>query len=278
MFLIPAALAILITVHLVMIMRQHHSQFPGPGRRERNVVGTPMWPAYALRSIGLLLAVAGVLFLVGGLVQINPIWQWGPYHPYLSENGAQPDWYIGWLIGALRLMPNLEPAIGSHTIVPNPFWGGALFPLIVFGVMFAWPSLERRITGDVRRHDLLDRPRDRPIRTAIGAAFLSWVVIIFAIGSTDRLFFRMGIYYKAQIHFWRIGVWVAPILVFFIVRSVCRSLQRSGAHPLRAWQGAVVRRGPDGSVEIVEADADRPTARPSEAPVGTAPGERGGDR
>ena len=108
MLLIPAALAVLITVHLAMIMRQHHSQFPGPGRRERNVVGTPMWPAYALRSIGLLLAVAGVLFLLGGLIQINPIWQWGPYHPYLSENGAQPDWYIGWLIGALRLMPNWE--------------------------------------------------------------------------------------------------------------------------------------------------------------------------
>ncbi len=144
--------------------------------------------------------------------------------------------------------------------------------------MFAWPWLERRITGDVRRHDLLDRPRDRPIRTAIGAAFLSWVVIIFAIGSTDRLFFRMGIDYKAQIHFWRIGVWVRRSSSSSSSGASAGRLQRSGAHPLRAWQGAVVRRGPDGSVEIVEADADRPTARPSEAPVGTAPGERGGDR
>ena len=118
--LIPAALAVLITIHLVMIMRQHHSQFPGPGRRELNVVGTPTWPAYALRSIGLMLAVAGVLFLLGGLIQINPIWQWGPYHPYLSENGAQPDWYIGWLIGALRLMPNWELVIAGRTVIPNP--------------------------------------------------------------------------------------------------------------------------------------------------------------
>src|SRR5205085_4705629 len=62
---IPIALAVLITFHLAMIMRQHHTQFPGPGRRERNVVGTPLWPAYALRSIGLLLAVAAVLFLLG---------------------------------------------------------------------------------------------------------------------------------------------------------------------------------------------------------------------
>ena len=200
-FLMPAALAALITVHLAIIMRQHHSQFPGRGRRERNVVGTPMWPAYALRSIGLLLAVAAVLFLLGGLIQINPIWQWGPYHVYLSENGAQPDWYIGWLIGALRLMPNFEPTIAGKTIIPNPFWGGLFFPTVVFGVMFAWPWLERKVTGDQRRHDLLDRPRDRPVRTAIGAAFLSWVVIIFAVGSTDRLFYRLGISYTGQIHF-----------------------------------------------------------------------------
>ena len=132
-------------------------------------------------------------------------------HPYLSENGAQPDWYIGWLIGALRLMPNFEPAIGNHTLIPNPFWGGAAFPLLVFAVMFAWPWLERRVTGDQRRHDLLDRPRDRPVRTAIGAAFLSWVVIIFAVGSTDRLFYRLGISYPGQIHFWRVGVFVLPV-------------------------------------------------------------------
>jgi ubiquinol-cytochrome c reductase cytochrome b subunit len=271
-FLIPLALATLITVHLVMIMRQHHSQFPGPGRRERNVVGTPLWPAYALRSIGLMLAVAAVLFLLGGLVQINPIWQWGPYHPYLSENGAQPDWYIGWLIGALRLMPNFEPAIGNHTIIPNPFWGGALFPLFVFAVMFAWPALERKITGDHRRHDLLDRPRDRPVRTAVGAGFLSWVVIIFAVGSTDRLFFRLHISYVAQIHFWRIGVWVLPIIVFFITRAGCRALQRTSAHPMRAWQGTVIRRRADGAVEVLSDSPDRIEAPVSEPPVGTVPG------
>jgi ubiquinol-cytochrome c reductase cytochrome b subunit len=271
--LIPMTLAVLIGIHLAMIIRQHHSQFPGPGRRERNVVGTPMWPAYALRSLGLMLAVASVLFLVGGLIQINPIWQWGPYHVYLSENGAQPDWYIGWLIGALRLMPNLEPAIGSHTIIPNPFWGGALFPIVVFGVLFSWPWLERRITRDQRRHDLLDRPRDRPIRTAVGAAFLSWVVIVFAVGSTDRLFYRLHISYSAQIHFWRIGIWVLPILIFFIARSACRSLQRSDSHPLRAWQGAVVRRSPDGAVEMLGQGPDHTASRPTEPPVGTLPAQ-----
>ncbi len=271
--LIPALLAILITVHLAMIMRQHHSQFPGPGRRERNVVGTPLWPAYALRSIGLLFAVAAVLFLIGGLIQINPVWQWGPYQPYLSTNGAQPDWYVGWLIGALRLMPNFEPTIGGHTLVANPFWGGILFPTVVFGALVAWPALERRVTGDHRRHDLLDRPRDRPVRTAIGAAFLSWVMIIFAVGSTDRIFYDLHISYTNQIHFWRVGVWVLPILIFFAVRGACRSLQRSGSHPLRSWQGEVIRRRADGAVEVIDLSTGGGEAVKSEPAVGTVPGE-----
>ena len=270
--LIPVALAVLITVHLAIIMRQHHSQFPGPGRRERNVVGTPMWPAYALRSIGLLLAVAGVLFLLGGLVQINPIWQWGPFHPYLSENGAQPDWYIGWLIGALRLMPNWELVIAGRTVIPNPFWGGAAFPLFVFAVLFAWPAIERKVTGDLRRHDLLDRPRDHPSRTAIGAAFLSWVVIVFAVGSTDRIFYRLGISYTTQIHVWRAGIWIIPIIVFFATRGACRSLQRSGVHPLRTWDGNVVRRRPDGGIEIIADSPDRIESPVTEAPGGRVPG------
>jgi ubiquinol-cytochrome c reductase cytochrome b subunit len=271
--LLPVALAALITIHLVIIMRQHHSQFPGPGRRERNVVGTPMWPAYALRSIGLLLAVAAVLFLIGGLIQINPIWEWGPYHPYLSTNGAQPDWYIGWLIGALRLMPNFEPAIGSHTIVPSPFWGGVLFPLVVFAIMFAWPAIERRFTSDHRRHDLLDRPRDHPFRTAVGAAFLSWVVTVFAVGSTDRLFYRLHISYSGQIHFWRVGVWAVPVVVFLVTRAACRSLRATDAHPLRRWQGTVLRRRPDGAVEVLAREPQRTVSRASEPPVGTVPGQ-----
>ncbi|MFL5822883.1 MAG: cytochrome bc complex cytochrome b subunit [Solirubrobacteraceae bacterium] len=272
---VPLVLIGLITLHLVLIMRQHHSQFPGPGRRERNVVGTPLWPAYALRSLGLLLAVAGVIFLLGGLVQVNPIYQWGPYHTYLSENGAQPDWYIGWLIGALRLMPNFEPAIGNYTPVPNPFWGGALFPLAVFAILFAWPAVERRITGDYRRHDLLDRPRDRPVRSGLAAGFLAWVWTIFAIGAADRVYYRLHISYTLMIKYWRVATWGVPIVVFLITWSICRSLQRSRSHPLRAWQGDVVRRRADGGIEIVGESPDGVEAEPSEPPVGTVPGQEG---
>jgi ubiquinol-cytochrome c reductase cytochrome b subunit len=264
--ILPIAIATLIAVHLGIIMRQHHSQFPGPGRTERNVVGTPMWPGYALRSIGLLLTVAGVLFLLGGLVQVNPIWEWGPYHIYTSTNGAQPDWYLGWLIGGLRLMPAFEPQIGSATIIPNPFWGGLLFPTAVFAFMYAWPAIERRITRDWRRHDLLERPRDNPMRTAVGAAVLTWVGLVFTAGALDRIYFRLNIPYEGQVWFWRFGSVLLPVLVFFVTRRVCRDLKAAERHPLRGWWGTVVRRAPSGGY-LPEPDPDDPSVVPPDARV-----------
>jgi ubiquinol-cytochrome c reductase cytochrome b subunit len=97
---------------------------------------------------------------MGGLIQINPVWLWGPYETYLSTNGAQPGWYLGWLIGALRLVPSIEPTIGDFTLVGNAFFGGALFPLLVFALLYAWPTLERRAGRRDGFHHLLDRPRD----------------------------------------------------------------------------------------------------------------------
>ncbi len=242
-FVIPALLAGLLTVHLAIIMIQRHSQFPGPGRREDNVVGTPLWPGYALRSLGLLAAVATVLVLMGGLIQINPIWLWGPYHPYIGTNGAQPDWYLGWLIGALRIMPNLEIHVFGHTLVPNPFFGGVLFPGVVFGLLYALPWLDRRyISRDYRRHDLLERPRDNPTRTALAAAMLACVITVFAAGSADRLFFQFGFGYEGAIWFFRGAFFVIPVLAYALTRRICMQLTGGESHPLREWDGQLVSR------------------------------------
>src|SRR5205807_9523590 len=185
-FLLPILIATLIGAHLVLVAARHHTQFRGRRKTEKKVVGVPTFPGQTPRSLGLLFAVAAVLFLLGGLVQINPIWLWGPYHVGDATNGAQPDWYLGWLIGALRLVPNFDLTIGHYTLVPNPFWGGALFPLLVFFVLAIWPWAERRLTGDRAFHNVLDRPRDAPGRTAFGAAFLTWVLLVFFAGSADR--------------------------------------------------------------------------------------------
>src|SRR5204862_441616 len=174
--------------------------------------------------LALFFSVAAVLFLLGGLIQINPIWLWGPYHVGEGTNGAQPDWYLGWLIGALRLVPSFDLVIANRTVVPNPFWGGALFPLIVMGALLAWPWLERRVTGDYAFHNLLERPRDRPWRTAIGVAFLTWVVLIFMTGSADQAYVTFGISYVGQIWAYRIAIWVLPLIVLFVTRRICLSL------------------------------------------------------
>jgi ubiquinol-cytochrome c reductase cytochrome b subunit len=235
----PALIATLMAIHLALIAIPHHTQFRGRGRREGNVVGTPMWPAYALRSLGLFFAVAAVLFALGGLVQINPIWQWGPYAPYLGTNGAQPDWYLGWLIGALRLMPHFDVVIGGYTLIPNPFWGGVLFPGVVFGFLYLWPAIERRWLGDREPHNLLDRPRDNPLRTAIGAALFAWVATVFFAGAADRAFVQFGVSYEGQLWGYRAAVVVVPILAFLLTKRVCERLRAGGAHPARG-SGAVV--------------------------------------
>jgi ubiquinol-cytochrome c reductase cytochrome b subunit len=249
--LVPIAIATLIGLHLTLIMRQRHTQFAGPLRSERNVIGTPMWPGYALRSIGLLLVVAAILFALGGLVQINPIWEWGPYEPYIGTNGAQPDWYLGWLIGALRLMPPVEVVIADYTVVPNPFFGGILFPTVVFSVLYTWPWLEQRfITHDLSRHELLDRPRDNPLRTAVGAAFFTWVFTIFAAGAADRLFLASGVPYGTQVWLFRIAALVLPAIAFAVAHRTARALRDTELHPLRGFTGTrAVRTEAGGWVE-----------------------------
>jgi len=225
--LFPILIAVLLTVHLVLVALRHHAQFRGRRQTERTVIGVPLFPGQTPRSLGLFLATAGVLFLLGGLVQINPIWLWGPYHTYLSTNGAQPDWYLGWLIGALRLVPSWDFTIGHYTVVPNPVWGGALFPTVVFGFLYLWPWLERRLTGDTGHHNLLDRPRDAPLRTAVGYAVLAWAFLIFLAGASDRVFVTFHLSYGVQIWFYRVLAIVGPPLAAVIAYRVCLGLQAS---------------------------------------------------
>jgi ubiquinol-cytochrome c reductase cytochrome b subunit len=223
--ILPLLIGGLLALHLVLIVARHHTQFRKGPRADRAAVGFPAFPAYVPRTLGLAFSVAAVLFLLGGLVQINPIWIWGPFHLADGTNGAQPDWYLGWLIGGLRLVPGFDWVIDGYTLVPNPFWGGAAFPLVVFAFLFAWPSLERRVTGDRRTHNALDRPRDAPWRTAIGAALFSWVALVFLFGASDRVYYLFGIPYAAEVWAFRVLVGVVPFVVLLVTRRVCLELQ-----------------------------------------------------
>ena len=231
----PVLIGGLLAMHLALVAGRHHTQFrSSPKQSERRVVGLPAFPAQAPRSLALLFAVVGVLFLLGGLVQINPIWLWGPYHVGTSTNGAQPDWYLGWLIGALRLVPGWDLVIGHRTVVPNPFWGGILFPAVVFGTLAIWPFAERRISGDREAHNLLERPRSNPWRTAFGVALITWVFLIFLAGSADRVDVTFGLGYATQIRVYRILIWVGPVVAGWITKRVCDELVAGDVVPAGA--------------------------------------------
>jgi len=225
-FVIPILIFVLLSAHLALVAMRHHTQFKRtPRQTERKLVGVPTFPGQTPRSLGLLFAVAGVLFLLGGLVQINPIWLWGPFHTYSATNGAQPDWYLGWLIGALRLVPHWDFVIDGYTLVPNPFWGGAAFPGVVFVFLLAWPWLERRVSGDSAFHNVLERPQDAPWRTAIGIGILTWILLVFLAGSADRVYVLFNITYTSQIWVYRFLVFLGPIVAAIVAFRVCLALQ-----------------------------------------------------
>ena len=183
--LVPGLILALITVHLIMVWTQKHTQFPGPGRTNNNVVGYPLLPIYMAKAGGFFFIVFGIVALLSGLVNINPVWIFGPYTPDQVTAGTQPDWYIGWLDGALRLMPNWETVIAGFTISWNVFIPSVVIPGILFTGLAFYPFLEAWATGDKREHHLLDRPRNAPVRTGIGVMAIVFYGILWLAGGND---------------------------------------------------------------------------------------------
>jgi len=185
-FLFPLALAGLLGGHLAILWHQKHTDFAGPGKTEHNIVGSRLWPQYTIKSTALLMFIAAVIFGLGGLIQINPIWVYGPFEAARASAGTQPDWYVGWLDGGLRLWPHWEFRSFGHEI-PNPFFPGIVLPGIVFNVIYAWPWIDKKLFGDYEEHNLLDRPRDKPLRTAIGVAALLFFFDLTLASATDLI-------------------------------------------------------------------------------------------
>lgn len=251
--LLPALIIGLIGVHLGILWRQKHTQFSGKGRTERNVVGKSFWPSQVFKSTGLMLLTGAVLALLGGLVQINAIWSYGPFDPSAVSAPSQPDWYVGWLEGAIRLFPSFEPSIFGVTI-PSMFIPGVVIPGIGFTVMALWPFIEQRFTKDRDAHHLLDRPRDRPVRTAVGMGGILYVMLLTLAGGNDVLALTFNVPIEAMVWFLRVALFVVPVLGGLITYRVCAELQSTDAHPLRRRRGVRLRRNADGGFDEVTPD------------------------
>jgi ubiquinol-cytochrome c reductase cytochrome b subunit len=234
--LLPATLLAGVAVHLGIVWLQGHTQFRGPRETERNVVGLPFWPGQVFRSTGLFFLTAAVIVLVAGLVQINPVWEYGPYVPYVATVPAQPDWYVGWLEGALRIGPSFEPTILGVTI-PTPFIPGVLIPGLLFTAVIVWPFLEARITGDHAEHHLLDAPWQAPIRTATGAAGVAVFLVLTIAGGNDVLAVLFDVPVEAITAALRLLVFAIPVLTWIVVYVMARDLRRRGG----ATRGGPVR-------------------------------------
>ncbi len=266
--LVPLVIMALLGVHLAILVRHKHTHFAGEGATDDNVVGERLWPTYVFKAGGLFFLVAAVLALLGGLAQINPVWMYGPFRIENVSSASQPDWYMGWADGALRLMPNWEFRGGGFSI-PNPFWGGVLMPSITFGLLYAWPWLEARVTGDRREHHVLDRPRDHPVRTALGVSTLTFYTILGVAASNDLIATTFGLSVNAVLISLRVAVIVVPPIAAVLTYRVCKELAaRSGPFVDPVLAGAPARGPSDDGDAAPPVTEDVPAGQ--DAPVGTA--------
>jgi ubiquinol-cytochrome c reductase cytochrome b subunit len=248
--LLPGIMLALVGVHLALVWYQKHTQFPGVRRKETNVVGIRIMPVFALKGGAFFALVTGVTAVMAGVFQINPIWNFGPYNPSQVSAGSQPDWYMAWADGMLRIFPAWELYLGNYT-VPAVFFAGAVGMPILIGLLLAYPMIERRLSGDTAHHNLLQRPRDAPVRTSIGAMALGFFMVIEMSGFNDIIADQFDISLNATTWAGRIGVLVVPPLAYFLSYRICLGLQRADHEVLEhGIETGIIKRLPHG--EFIE--------------------------
>jgi len=225
--LLPAIIIGLFTVHILLVGAHKHTQYPGPGRTNDNVVGYPFMPVYLAKTGGFLFIVFGITTLISALVTVNPIWMYGPYDPSPVTAGSQPDWYMGFADGALRLFPGFtEFHAFGYTLSLNVFIPALVVMPLLYGIAGAYPFIESWVTGDKREHHLLDRPRNAPTRTGLGIYALTFYLILFFAAGNDLIAIKLGLSINDITRALQVGLIVVPPLAFWVTRRICLSLQR----------------------------------------------------
>ncbi|MGP4028866.1 cytochrome bc1 complex cytochrome b subunit [Actinomadura sp. 3N407] len=252
--LIPGLLAALIPLHaIVLTWRQTHTQFPGKGSSNKAQYGYPFFPVFIAKTTALFLWVLGVSTLLAAFVQINPVWLFGPYDPGAISSGSQPDWYMGWLEGALRIMPAWEITAWGHTVTMSVIVPALVVPGVLFTGLALYPFIERWVTGDHQIHHLLDRPRDVPARTGIGVGGVVFYGTLWLAGGNDILAERFHIPLFWTTWFFRGLIILGPVLGYVIAYRICLGLQRRDLGLVQhGLETGVIRQSPDGKFSEVE--------------------------
>jgi ubiquinol-cytochrome c reductase cytochrome b subunit len=249
--ILPALLLVLFVVLVGLALRDGRAQWPGPRRTNAKVVGERLFPRYALKRVGIFFVVAGMVGLLGGLLQINPIWVYGPARAGVVTAAAQPDWYVLFLEGGLRLMPawDIPIPVGDGYVIPSLFWPGIVLPAVLFGLSVTYPLLRRR---DHRHHHLLQRPRDVPARTALGAMAVTFWSVLTLAGAGDVIALTFHISLNAVNWAGRVLLLILPPLVYSITYRLCLGLQQNDREVLvHGIETGIIRRHADGGyVEV----------------------------
>jgi ubiquinol-cytochrome c reductase cytochrome b subunit len=223
--LIPAVLIAVLGAHIALVVRQKHAEFPRASRSEQTITGTRLWPTHAAKTGGLCFLVFAMLAGLGGLAQINPVWLYGPYNPAQVAAGSGPDWYLAFVDGASRLFPAWEIRLWGHDL-PPVFWATVVLPGILIVLAAAYPFIEARQTKDAAAHHLLQRPRDVPVRTSLGAMALTYVLVLFISGGNDAIASAFDISLNGMIWAGRIALLILPPVAYQATYRICLGLQR----------------------------------------------------
>jgi ubiquinol-cytochrome c reductase cytochrome b subunit len=249
-FLIPGIILALVTAHLFIMFHQKHTQMPGKGNTERNVVGQPFFPYFLLKGQAWFFFIFGALVLLATFAQINPVWLYGPYTPLAISSASQPDFYMGILEGALRMMPAWEVNFLGHTVSFSVLIPGLLIIGAFFTLAALWPFFEQWATGDKAFHNINDRPRNAPARTGIGVAVVSWYGVLWAEGANDVIADRFDIPLYTITWIARVSFFVVPVVAYFATKRICLGLQRKDAELLtHGVEIGIIRQLPNGGFE-----------------------------
>jgi ubiquinol-cytochrome c reductase cytochrome b subunit len=224
---VPGLILALIGLHLLFVVLHKHTQYPGGGRTNKNVVGYPLFPVYVAKAGGFFFIVFGVIALMGATMAINNVWNYGPYDPSPVSAGAQPDWYMLFLEGALRLMPGQpEFVIGGYTLSLNVLIPAVVVPGLLFTFLALYPFIEAAVKRDKREHHVLERPRNAPVRTGLGVAFLTAFIILALAGSNDLIATHFKLSINSITWVLRFALFIAPVCAFWVTKRICLGLQR----------------------------------------------------
>ncbi|MEV0398899.1 ubiquinol-cytochrome c reductase cytochrome b subunit [Actinoallomurus sp. NPDC050550] len=252
--LIPGILLALVGAHFMILWHQGHTQFPGKNREEKSVLGKPFYPVFMIKAGAFFMFTFMVIALLGTFAQINPIWLFGPYTPDSITAGSQPDFYMGFLEGALRIMPNWETNLWGHTVS----WNVLVPALVPLGLIMTgaalWPFIEQWATGDKRIHHIADRPRNAPFRTAVGMTAVTFYGLLWLGGGNDVIADKFHVSLYATTWFFRFAVFIGPTIAFFVTKRLCLGLQRKDADIAHhGVESGIIKRLPSGEfIEVHE--------------------------